>query len=264
MGTMLDAVFANPLKRDKAVLLELGAGTGKFTKSFLQFIAREDVQKRWPLLQNTCYMASEPSEGFRDVLAQALSESWVERGGRESMEVTVCSALGTAIPCQNGSLDGVLVAQAFHWMATEETLTELHRSIRQGGALACIWNSYDYSHDWLREIDRQILTPAYGTLNTPRQQTGHWKECFATAAGRRIFGELQFHQRPFIHTGTRATVEARIMSTSVVAELPQEDKQKMQHTLAHILDTQPDLQEARETGRWAVPYHTEVAWSYRL
>jgi SAM-dependent methyltransferase len=158
MGTMIDAVFANPLKREKATLLELGSGTGKFTKSFLHYVAQEDAQKRWPLLRNMRYIASEPSEGFRDVLAQAVASGGDRDGDgdRDIADVSVVSALGSAIPVESGSLDGVFAAQAFHWMASEETLVELHRAVRPGGALVCIWNSYDYSYEWLRQIDQQV------------------------------------------------------------------------------------------------------------
>lgn len=39
--------------------------------------------------------------------------------------------------------DGVVVAQAFHWFATEEALGELGRVLKAGGVLGMIWNIDD-------------------------------------------------------------------------------------------------------------------------
>lgn len=86
--------------------VELGAGTGKFTKSFLQHPSNESIDRQK-------YMAIEPSAAFLASL--------------EEMNLHVKTHYGAAqsIPIIDRSVSVVLVAQAFHWMASVETLEEV-------------------------------------------------------------------------------------------------------------------------------------------
>jgi ubiquinone/menaquinone biosynthesis C-methylase UbiE len=46
---------------------------------------------------------------------------------------------GESIESEANSADGVLVAQAFHWMATQTTLKEIHRVLKRNKPLILIW-----------------------------------------------------------------------------------------------------------------------------
>jgi SAM-dependent methyltransferase len=46
----------------------------------------------------------------------------------------------TSIPVEHGSLDAVLVADAWHWFVTEATTAELRRVLKPGGWLGLVWN----------------------------------------------------------------------------------------------------------------------------
>mmetsp|Transcript_13690 Transcript_13690/g.22823 ORF Transcript_13690/g.22823 Transcript_13690/m.22823 type:complete len:342 (+) Transcript_13690:41-1066(+) len=244
-----------------ATFLELGAGTGKFTKSFLDFQAKSETQKEFPRLNQVKFTATEPSEGFRESLVKSLnSHGYTVGSGSDTCGLEVAAAIGSAIPVENNSLDAVFVAQAFHWMANTETLQEVHRVLRPGCPLVMIWNSYDYSFDWLREVDEKILTPTYGE-DTPRQQTGRWRDCFDTDFGKASFSHpVQTWEVPYTHHGTKQTIVDRIMSTSVVVESTQEKQQQILATLMNILDTHADLAEARASQKFGMNYITEVAW----
>ena len=94
--------------------LDLAAGTGRLTE---QLLARGlDV------------VAVEPSDEMRahvPTAAEALA--------------------GTAedIPLGDGSVDLVVVGQAFHWFDAPRALTEIRRVLRPGGVLGLFWNLLD-------------------------------------------------------------------------------------------------------------------------
>ncbi len=46
----------------------------------------------------------------------------------------------TSIPVEDGSLDAVLVADAWHWFDTESTIYELRRVLKPGAWLGLVWN----------------------------------------------------------------------------------------------------------------------------
>lgn len=59
----------------------------------------------------------------------------------------------TSIPVGDGSLDAVLVADAWHWFEPEKTITELRRVLKPGGWLGLVWNvAADPVEDWEIEL----------------------------------------------------------------------------------------------------------------
>jgi len=88
------------------VVADLGAGTGKFTRLLVASGAR--------------VLAVEPVAGMRAELRRAVPAA------------EVVDATAQAIPVQDGELDAVTAAQAFHWFASERVLVEIHRALRPG------------------------------------------------------------------------------------------------------------------------------------
>lgn len=248
---IVEVIFASKPDSDESKVLELGAGTGKFTKSFLEYANKRGVADLYPVLYNLEYIATEPSKGFCEVLANNVKSL---KGN-----VKVDTATGDSIPCEKNSLDAVIAAQAFHWMATVDTLKEVHRVLVPYSPLVMIWNSYDYSYDWLRQIDEKVLTPAYGE-GVPRQQNGKWEECFQTDEGQSLFSMVQKWQGQNIHEGDLEMVVNRVMSTSVIVEKPDAERAEIEKTVRQILATHPELAQARQTNRFEISYITELAW----
>lgn len=116
-------------------MLDLGAGTGKFTELLVGRAAR--------------VVAVEPSEAMLDVLRAKL--------------VDVSTHLGTAesIPVADASVDAVTVAQAFHWFEREAACAEIFRVLPVGGVLGLVWNHSDPTCGWDRAAHR-VAHPAVG------------------------------------------------------------------------------------------------------
>lgn len=107
-------------------VLDLGAGTGKLTRSLVE--AGHDV------------VAVEPSDAMLAQLQTALHRVEAFPGSAES------------IPLPDASVDVVTVAQAFHWFDQAAALPEIARVIRPGGHLSLIWNLRDGSVPWVDEL----------------------------------------------------------------------------------------------------------------
>ena len=107
-------------------VLDLGAGTGKLTR---QLVAR-----------GLNVVAVDPSEGMLEQLRAAVPG--------------VPMMVGTAeqIPLQDGAVDAVLVAQAWHWVDPERAPREVARVLRPGGRLGLVWNRRDKRTAWLAEF----------------------------------------------------------------------------------------------------------------
>jgi SAM-dependent methyltransferase len=106
------AIGAEPVR-----VLDLGAGTGLLTGVLRA--AGHDV------------VAVEPDEQMRAVAAERHPDLRVLAGNAED------------IPLPAGSVDAVVVGQAYHWFTPQRALPEIHRVLREEGIFAPIWNVRD-------------------------------------------------------------------------------------------------------------------------
>jgi SAM-dependent methyltransferase len=121
-----------------ALVLELGAGTGKLT----EVLARR---------------------GGHDVLATDPLPDMLRRlAVRVRVPHVVAGA--EAIPLPSRSADAVVCGQSFHWFDHEAALPEIARVLRPGGHLALAWNTYDADIPWVRRL-RDLLAPDSGDID---------------------------------------------------------------------------------------------------
>jgi SAM-dependent methyltransferase len=107
-------------------VLELGAGTGKLTRSICALGHR--------------VIASDPDEAMRARLRE------------QAPEARVIAATAERIPLHASSVDVVAAGQAFHWFDADRAWPEIARVLRPGGSLALVWNSGDMRVPWVRKV----------------------------------------------------------------------------------------------------------------
>ncbi|WP_440710588.1 class I SAM-dependent methyltransferase [Herbiconiux sp. YIM B11900] len=135
-------------------VIDLGAGTGKFTASLAERPAR--------------VTAVEPDPAMRERLAARLPT------------VTALDGSAERIPVDDASADLVTMAQAWHWVDVPTASREVARVLRPDGALALIWNVRDESVGWVAALTGVIgasIAEEYETvtppLGAPLERTAH-------------------------------------------------------------------------------------------
>jgi SAM-dependent methyltransferase len=124
---------------DPLRVLELGAGTGKLTRSLLA--------------RGHAVVATDPSGPMLDELDRSLGGT---APGGAALEVTAGAA--EQLPFAAQSFDAVVAAQSFHWFDATRALPEIARVLRPEGRLALVWNLRDESVPWVRRLSR-LLPP---------------------------------------------------------------------------------------------------------
>jgi SAM-dependent methyltransferase len=110
-------------------VLDLAAGTGKLTEALLRCgVPAEAV------------LAVEPDPAMRAEL------------GRQLPQVSAVAGTAERIPAGTGTLDAVLVGQAFHWFDPDRALAEIARVLHPGGVLALLGSVEDDSVRWVAEL----------------------------------------------------------------------------------------------------------------
>jgi SAM-dependent methyltransferase len=169
-----------------ATVLELGAGTGKLTRTLVDL--GHDVH------------ATDPDEDMLAVLQRHLPD--------------VRTSVGTAeaIPAPDMTYDVVVAGQAYHWFDPELALPEISRVLKPGGTLAIVQNVRDESIPWVRKLGRVIgsareaVDPDEGLLDSG------------------CFEGVEHARYSFWQTIHRSSVVDLVLSRSHLAGLPEDER----------------------------------------
>lgn len=211
-------------------VVDLGAGTGKFTKHLL------------PLCPNIYTV--EPIAAMRDKQRIFLRDEQILEGHAES------------IPFPDLSLDCVFVANAFHWFDGAKALKEIHRVLKPAGGLGLIWlNDGVFTSEWGKYIDEMIAVYEDGA---PQRKTGAWVEAFNET---RNFQPL--NERHLIHNRetTPELVLDRVGSLSFIARLPEKEQEKLMIKVRNLVNTHP--QTSGKTS-FSIECVTDIYWTFKI
>ncbi len=216
--------------RPGRTVLELGAGTGKLTRLLLPSGAQ--------------ILAIEPVAEMRATLAEVTGATADGNGA-----VTLVEGTAEAIPLQAGSVDAVVVAQAFHWFDAIRALSEIHRVLRPGGRLLLAWNHRDETVAWVRTLGDLIRDLAPGK---PQAWDRSWRGWLARSA---LFGTWDSRTFRHVQSLTRDGLHDRVASISYVAAAEPDVRAGLFADIDAIVREDPDT-----SGRDLIdlPYDTEV------
>jgi ubiquinone/menaquinone biosynthesis C-methylase UbiE len=224
--TALDFVAREfDLGRGKLVV-DVGAGTGKLTRSLLGYGAE--------------VVAVEPVASMRRVFRRVLPRVRLLPGTAEKL------------PFPDRSVDLIVAGQAFHWFEARKALQEFARVLRPGGGIALLWNYRGTSAMWVVSVWKEVgKYPA----KVPGYRKEHHSLTFRksgrfTRLRHRVFRGLRVRQTP-------EQVLDRIASISWIAALPRDERQRILRRAEEVLRTHPGT---RGRSQLRTPYETDVYW----
>lgn len=195
-------------------VLDLGAGTGKLSRLLVE--------------RGLEVTAVEPSARMREQLARAVPGAAVLAGSAED------------IPLAAGSVDTVLVAQAWHWVDPERAVPEVARVLVPGGRLGLVWNIRDTREPW---------AAAFGAL-----MHRHTVQVTDTAPDLQPpFGEVERFEVGWVQDLSPAELVQLVESRSYVITLPEEQRSELLAEVAEFVATDPALAGPETVG---FPYIT--------
>lgn len=233
MSALAELASALPLESGRTVV-DLGAGTGKFTR----LLALTGAEVR----------AVEPVRAMRERLAELLPGIAVSGGTAEE----------TGLP--DGCADAVVAAQSWHWFREPETLAEVERLLRPGGTLALVWNTFDTSVPWVRDFQDIYFRFASRDMPIPPLTSGPggtgrgWRTTFEDRPG---WGRMTERHWPNPHSTTVEDVVERMMSSSRIAVLDVPQQECVRGELEAVLNGHD---ATRGRGDLELPYTTDVYW----
>lgn len=199
--------------------VDVGAGTGKFTRSLARATAVAEV------------VAVEPDPAMRSRLTAALP-------GIRALDGT-----GESIPLEDGSADLVTVAQAWHWVDPVRGAAEVARVLRPGGVLGLVWNVRDERRPWSARLSALVHQPEYRAVDSGAPVVGA------------PFDDGRSERFRWVHEQERSAFLDMVASRSYVIVLPADDRAALLDAVQQLLDEDPDT-AGRDTV--PVEYTTHV------
>lgn len=215
----------------KYEVLELGAGTGKFTEKLVPKIHKK-----------TRYLATDPSRNFLDVL------------DAKSLSVDIVEGAACSIPLPDSSVQNIVCAQCFHWFSNVESLREMHRTLVPDGKLILIWNAKKYDEGWMKELYKQRLE----VIERVGASTENWfnsmQWCKAIDSSP-LFSLLEHHSLP--NNEMKCSVEQVLATVSTVSaynSLTEKERLAYLDELRTAILAYPDV----DRDALLIPLNTEI------
>ncbi|KAL0946845.1 hypothetical protein HGRIS_013013 [Hohenbuehelia grisea] len=221
-------------------IVELGAGTGIFTKALL---AHPDWTSSFSQLK-----AVEPSEGMRHVFTSTVQDE----------RVTMHEGTFDTTHVDNAWADLIIVAQAFHWCPDyDSAAAEFARILKPDGAVVLVWNLEDRDKaQWVAQLRDCIEQHEQGS---PQFRLGLWRAVYDTPSYKERFQPPEEKTWSYAIPGTLDLAIDRACSKSYIASLPEGDKAAVVEKVKSIVTNGDEMVWVdKEAGVFEYPYKTYV------
>ncbi|KAF2671448.1 S-adenosyl-L-methionine-dependent methyltransferase [Microthyrium microscopicum] len=230
--------------RPKAKVLELAAGTGKFTDLLAQAEESFDI------------IAVEPHDGMRVELERKKLEG-----------VQVKKGFAEDIPVDDGWAESCICAQSFHWFSTPAALSAISHKLKPHGTLGLIWNVEDYNntlrhsspHQWtltLRKVLFQLDEASPADTPALRFRNETWRKPFKS---ENEFESIQESLVPWTTYLSEEALWARFCTLSQIASMEGGELARTKKVFEEAV--RKEGTERDDEGKIAVRGNTVVVWT---
>jgi SAM-dependent methyltransferase len=194
-------------------VVDVGAGTGLLSERLLE--AGHDV------------VAVDTSAGMLGELAARLPAVPTHVAGAE------------ALPLPAGAVDLVVAAQAAHWFDPVAAGREFRRVLRPGGAVGLVWNTRDDGAPWAAELARLLAADTRDQHGDTPESNGAVVAAFAEA----MDADVEAFRTRWVHRAPPEAVVGRTASSSRVAVLDDEERERYLDRVRELIATHPDTRD---------------------
>lgn len=206
------------------LLVDIGAGTGISTALFLKAGYR--------------VIAVEPNREMRDKSVALLSPY---KG------FTAQDGTAEAVSAADGSIDGIIAGQAFHWFDREKTRKEFTRILKAGSPVVLIWNERKTSSGFERAYDELIIRHARDYVQVDHRNI-HTEDIEAFFAPHAVQLRVFDNKQVFDFEG----LKGRLLSSSYMPARGEEGYEAMLADLRNLFD------RYEAAGSITIQYDTKV------
>ncbi len=194
--------------RPGRTVLDVAAGTGKLTRELVA--------------SGATVVAVEPVRAMRAVLERVVPDARALEGTAE------------ALPIDDGAVDAITAASAFHWFDGPVAAAEFHRVLRPGGRVALLWNRRRLEQPIHQAVDEII---GQYRRRSPSMHRGEWREPLESGG---LFAAAVDRQVPFDQVLDADRFVDRFSSISFVAALPDATREQVIDRLRAVAEAAAD------------------------
>lgn len=222
----------------KNEIIEVGAGTGIFTKKLLD--NTKDFNMNFTIIDPVEQMVSyiEKNINFQEY-PNVKHKIFIQKADQ--------------IPFEDDKIDGIFAAQCFHWFANLVTLKEFHRVLHKNGKLFLLWNSLDLTRDYMKELSK--VDYKYNNEKSPTFESGEWRSIINNQNMFKLVNQKQF---PNIQKLTIDKVLSRYLSISYISKFisqSEQNKEIVKNEFLNVLMNHKDLKGKTEVE---IPHQTHA------
>lgn len=170
-----------------------------------------------------------------------------------SPHIPVIAADVYKLPFEDETFDVVTIAQAFHWFADEEALTEIARVLKRKGFVSMIWNLEKLGVS--KFMDEHFNDVVAYDGDVPQYRKGVWKTVLEnTKAFKTPYDEFL---ADYSLSYTEEELWDRAKSKSFITALSEDEQNKLKNRLSELVRKYPDTPKD-DAGRIICPQFVRV------
>lgn len=190
--------------------------------------------------------------GF-DLTAAEPSPGMIKAFSARTPEIPIHAAGAHNLPFADGTFDAVTIAQAFHWFADEESLTEIARVLKPSGRLGLIWNLEKTGVDPF--ADEYFYSVVAHDVGLPQYRRNEWMPVLKNT---KVFkSPYEEYLEDYLLSYTPEQLWDRAQSKSFITSLSDEQQEELRKHLNDLVAKYPDTPKDSE-GKLICPQFVRV------